>query len=207
MVRQTLQNRDIKDPDVLRVMEEVPRYRFVPDSLQEVAYEDRPLPIGCGQTISQPYMVAFMAQAARLHTESKVLEIGTGSGYSAAVLSRLAGQVYSIEILPDLAESAKKILQLLHYENITVRSGDGSLGWPEEQPFDAIVVTAAPPHIPKALLAQLKLGGRMVVPVGEGDLQSLKIIERTAQGFESHTVFSVRFVPMTGQIREEGKEL
>lgn len=203
MIRRTLIGRDIQDLRVLEAMRQVPRQRFVSKSLQELAFCDRPLPIGSGQTISQPYIVAFMAQASDLTPSSQVLEIGTGSGYGAAILSRLGGHVFSVEVIPELAQSAQETLASLGYTNVSVRCSDGSYGWPEEQPFDAIVVTAAPPCIPPALLKQLKVGGKLVIPVGEGEHQSLQIVQRTPQGFEEKTAFAVRFVPMVGQIREE----
>lgn len=206
MIRRTLLGRDITDARVLKAMRDVPRHRFVHDNMQFLAYADRPLPIGHQQTISQPYIVAFMAQAARLQPTHKVLEIGTGSGYGAAVLSRLVKHVYSIEIIPELAENATRRLQTLGYDNVTVRCGDGAEGWPEEQPFDAIIVTAAPPHVPKMLLSQLAVGGCMVIPVGENPDQNLEIIYREQDGYREAIAFSVRFVPMTGQIQDTHEE-
>lgn len=206
MIRRTLLGRDITDPRVLKAMRDVPRHRFVHENLQGVAYADRPLPIGHHQTISQPYIVAFMAQAAQLQPSGKVLEIGTGSGYGAAILSRLVNHVYSIEIIPDLAEKAAQRLHELGYDNVTVRCSDGLYGWPEEQPFDAILVTAAPNYVPKTLLSQLAIGGVMVIPVGEDVEQNLEIIQREEDGYRESIAFSVRFVPMTGQIQETEDE-
>lgn len=203
MVQHTLLKRDIQDPRVLQAMREVPRHQFVPQSLQTLSYHDRPLPIGHEQTISQPYIVAVMAQLAELTTTSKVLEIGTGSGYGAAVLSRLAQEVHTLEIIPELTIAASQRLHELGYHNITVHQGDGSFGYPEAQPYDAIVVTASPPQLPKTLLRQLAPNGRMVVPVGEAKIQQLDVVENRSTGWHRRTVFPVRFVPMTGAIREE----
>ena len=166
MVRTQIQARGVRDPRVLQAMREVKRHLFVPGESAEDAYEDYPLPIGEGQTISQPYIVALMTELLELQPDDKVLEIGTGSGYQAAILSRLAREVRSIEIVPSLAETAGKRLDLLGYDNVHLRVGDGYKGWPDEAPFDAIIVTAAPPEIPQALVDQLAEGGRMVVPVG-----------------------------------------
>ncbi|MEN9221947.1 MAG: protein-L-isoaspartate(D-aspartate) O-methyltransferase [Thermostichus sp. BF3_bins_97] len=195
MVQEQITQRGIRDQRVLRAMQTVPRHRFVPANLQDRAYTDRPLTIGHGQTISQPYIVAFMTEAAHITPDSVVLEIGTGSGYQAAVLAELAKQVYSLERIPFLAEQANQTLQALGYRNIEVRQGDGYQGWPEHAPYDAILVTAAPPTLPVLLLDQLAIGGTLVVPVGEGS-QSLLIIRRTAQGFVQKGSFPVQFVPM-----------
>lgn len=195
MVRTQIEARGVRDPRVLDAMRRVPRERFVPAAVARDAYADSPLPIGQRQTISQPYIVAFMSEAARVEPEHVVLEIGTGSGYQAAVLGELAKHVYTIEVIADLAAGATAVLQDLGYDNVTVRHGDGYLGWPEHAPFDAIVVTAAPPEVPEALRQQLQVGGRMVVPVGT-DWQELMIIERTAEGFDERSVLPVRFVPM-----------
>jgi protein-L-isoaspartate(D-aspartate) O-methyltransferase len=198
MVDQQLAGRDITDPRVLRVMGAVPRHRFVPLEVRAEAYGDYPLPIGLDQTISQPYIVAFMTQALRLDGDERVLEIGTGSGYQAAVLAGLCAEVYSIEIIPELSRRAGETLADLGIKNVSLRVGDGYRGWPEKAPFDAIVVTAAPPRIPQPLVDQLAAGGRMVAPVG--DLaQDLVVIERTPQGVTQRTVMPVRFVPMTGE--------
>jgi protein-L-isoaspartate(D-aspartate) O-methyltransferase len=205
MVQEQIERRGVHDRRVLAAMEEVPRHEFVPDSERGQAYLDRPLPIGYGQTISQPYIVALMSALAGLGPHSRVLEIGTGSGYHAAVLSRLADQVYSVEIVAALGERARKTLHRLGYRNVHVRIGDGYQGWPEKAPFDAIVLTAAPPTIPQPLLDQLKVGGTMVVPVGEVD-QDLKVVTRTAGGFATRSVIPVRFVPMTGRAQDEPAE-
>jgi protein-L-isoaspartate(D-aspartate) O-methyltransferase len=195
MVRTQIEARGVSDPRVLDAMRRVPRERFVPPQQAGAAYADHPLPIGHGQTISQPYIVAFMSEAARVVPTDIVLEIGTGSGYQAAVLGELAQHVYTIEVVADLADQATGVLRDLGYANVTVRHGDGYEGWPEHAPFDAIVVTAAPPEVPEALRQQLKVGGRMVVPVGT-DWQELMVIERTADGFDERSVLPVRFVPM-----------
>jgi protein-L-isoaspartate(D-aspartate) O-methyltransferase len=198
MVEQQIAARRIDDPRVLAAMAAVPRHRFVPPGLAGRAYADEPLPIGHRQTISQPYVVALMSQLAELSAGERALEIGTGSGYHAAVLARLADHVYSVEIVPELAERARGTLADLGVENVTVRTGDGYRGWPEEAPFDAIVLTAAPPEVPEPLLAQLAKGGRLVAPVGEGT-QQLTVITRTRDGFRRERVAPVRFVPMTGE--------
>ncbi len=199
MVRDQIRARGVQDEKVLRVMREVPRHLFVPPHLRAAAYQDKPLPIGNGQTISQPYMVALMTELLQPQPEDAVLEIGTGSGYQAAVVSRLARQVYSIEIVPRLGLAAERLLERLGFANVRVRIGDGYLGWPEYAPFDGILVTAAPPEIPAALTAQLKRGGRMVVPVGKaGETQKLMVLEKseTSDHIVRRTVISVRFVPM-----------
>ena len=198
MVARQLRSRDITDPQVLAAMAAVPRHMFVPQSQRSGAYEDHPLAIGHGQTISQPYIVALMSQLAKVKPGDKVLEIGTGSGYQAAVLAAMGVQVYSVEIVQPLAEQAAILLEQLHYDNVTVRHGDGYQGWPEHAPFDAVVVTAAPPKIPPALKEQLKVGGRLVVPVGSR-WQELVVVHRTAKGYDTRDIIPVRFVPMTGQ--------
>ena len=175
MVKNQIERRGIHDERVLQAMREIPRHLFIPENLQNVAYEDRPLPIGEGQTISQPYIVALMTELLQLNGNEKVLEIGTGSGYQAAILSSLTKEVYSIEIIRSLAVRAEKKLLKMKYNNITVKLGDGYEGWSEHAPFDAIIVTAAPDKIPRALINQLKLGGKMVVPVGAYS-QELKLI-------------------------------
>lgn len=195
MVREQIEARGVKDPRVLDAMRTVPRHLFVPQGSARRAYEDTPLPIGKGQTISQPFIVAYMCEALQLRGQEKVLEIGTGSGYHAAVLSLLAAKVYTIELLEDLAKEAAERLRRLGYLNVEVRCGDGYKGWPQEAPFDAIVVTAAPPDIPQELVKQLKVGGRMVVPVGEG-VQELLRVTRTQEGTEVERLLPVRFVPM-----------
>ena len=201
MVEDQLAARGVGDARVLGAMRRVPRHRFVPESEAALAYADRPLPIGFDQTISQPYVVGFMTDALELDGEERVLEIGTGSGYQAAVLCELAREVWTIEIVPPLAERARETLEGLGYRNVHVRAGDGYLGWPEEAPFDAIMVTAAPDHVPRPLLDQLAIGGRMIVPVGDRE-QRLTLITRTAAGYSEREVLPVRFVPMTG-IAEE----
>jgi protein-L-isoaspartate(D-aspartate) O-methyltransferase len=179
-------------------MERVPRHRFVPPESQSSAYEDHPLAIGHGQTISQPYIVAFMSQALDVRPTDKVLEIGTGSGYQAAVLGELAGEVYTIEIVEPLAHSAKKTLDELGYRNVHVRAGNGYAGWPEHAPFDRIMVTAAPDEVPPALIEQLKPGGLMAIPVGTV-IQELRIMRKTDKGMDILQTLPVRFVPMTGK--------
>jgi protein-L-isoaspartate(D-aspartate) O-methyltransferase len=201
MVEQQIRNRGVSQPAVLTAMAEVPRHLFVPPESRGESYADHPLPIGWGQTISQPYIVALMTELLELGGDEKVLEIGTGSGYHAAVLSRVAGQVYSIEIIEELGREARANLGRLGYDNVQVRVGDGYAGWPQAAPFDAIILTAAPPRIPQPLLDQLKVGGRMVVPVGSY-FQDLQLIVKTATGFEKRTVAPVRFVPMTGEVQE-----
>ena len=179
----------------------IPRHEFVPEDLRQVSYEDGPLPIGFGQTISQPLIVALMTDVLKINRSSSVLEVGTGSGYQAAVASTLASQVYTIEIIPELARSAANRLRQLGYTNVTVRTGDGYFGWPDVAPFDGIIVTAASGHIPPPLLEQLKPGGRMVIPVGPPlGQQHLTVVERAADGrVRTRQLFLVRFVPLTGQ--------
>jgi protein-L-isoaspartate(D-aspartate) O-methyltransferase len=201
MVEDQIRRRGIDDPRVVAAMSEVPRHEFVPESERSEAYDDRPLPIGYGQTISQPYIVALMSQLAAVGPQSRVLEIGTGSGYHAAVMSRLAGSVYSVEIVEPLGVRASETLKRQGYDNVHVRIGDGYQGWPEEAPFDAILLTAAPPEIPQPLLDQLKVGGRMVVPVGEWN-QDLQLVTKTAAGVTTKSVIPVRFVPMTGRAQD-----
>jgi protein-L-isoaspartate(D-aspartate) O-methyltransferase len=190
--------RDISDPRVIEAMETVPRHEFVPEELKYRAYEDRPLPIGHEQTISQPFIVAFMTEKLEPKASDRVLEIGTGSGYQAAVLSRLVKELYSIEIVEPLAERAQMTLGRLGYDNVTVRAGDGYRGWPEHAPFDAIMVTAAPDHVPEPLVKQLKEGGRLVIPVGKG-MQSLKVFVKREGVLKLVSDLPVRFVPMTGE--------
>jgi protein-L-isoaspartate(D-aspartate) O-methyltransferase len=201
MVERQLGARGIRDRRVLDAMRRVPRHLFVPESERAAAYEDRPLPIGHDQTISQPYIVALMSEALHLVPDAVVLEIGTGSGYQAAVLAELAAQVYTIEIIPELAAAAAAELEALHYANVHVRAGDGYRGWPEAAPFDGIMVTASPEHVPQPLLEQLKPGGRLVLPVG-GKFQHLLRITRGEHGYDSDTLAAVRFVPMTGEAKE-----
>jgi len=198
MVEQQLAARDITDERVLAAMRKVPRHRFVPPQEERYAYADTPLPIGEGQTISQPYIVALMTQLARPAPTDRALEIGTGSGYQAAVLAELVDHVYTIELEPTLAERARRVLTELGYENVTARAGDGYAGWPEHAPFDIIIVTAAPDHVPQPLIEQLKPGGRMVVPVGPvGASQRLRLIEKDSSGkIKTRDLSPVRFVPL-----------
>ena len=202
MVRTQLKARDITDGAVLAVMERVPRHLFVPESERFRAYADHPLPIGLRQTISQPYIVAYMTQALQVEEGDRVLEIGTGSGYQAAVLSHLAAEVYSIEILPDLAEQAGERLSVLGYDNVRVRAGDGYFGWPEHAPFDGIMVTAAPDHVPPRLVEQLAPGGRLVMPVGERYQELVRITRGEGEETALERLLPVRFVPMTGRAEE-----
>jgi protein-L-isoaspartate(D-aspartate) O-methyltransferase len=205
MVRGQLAGRDIKDKLVLDAMARVPRHRFVLPGDEVQAYGDHPLPIGQGQTISQPYIVALMTQLAGVKPSDRVLDIGTGSGYQAAVLAEMGAEVASIEIVPELAEQAAKRLKELKYDNVTVRAGDGYRGWPERAPFKAIILAAAAPKIPEPLIEQLAPGGKLVVPVGpEGGLQQLLVITKNADGTtKRETIAPVAFVPMTGEIRKE----
>lgn len=198
MVEDQLKARDIRDPQVLDAMLKVPRHLFVPEAQRAQAYADSPLPIGHGQTISQPYIVAFMTQALKVRPGDRILEIGTGSGYQAAVLATLPTTVYTIEIVAPLAERARETLKSLGYRNVEVRTGNGYLGWPEHAPFDRIMVTAAPDEVPPALVQQLKIGGVMAIPVGS-ESQELRILRRTETGTETLDTLPVRFVPMTGK--------
>ena len=200
MVDDQIRRRGIEDTRVLAAMQAVPRHRFVPPSAVAAAYEDSPLRIGYAQTISQPYIVAYMTEAAALPNDATVLEIGTGSGYQAAVLAQIAGRVYTIEIVPELAVSARALLAELGYDNVEVAHGDGYRGWPEHAPFDAIVVTAAPDHVPPALVDQLAVGARLVLPVGPvGGRQALTIVTKGVDGATTEDTLPVRFVPMTGE--------
>jgi protein-L-isoaspartate(D-aspartate) O-methyltransferase len=197
MVTQQLQGRDITNPRVLAAMGTVPRHRFVPDCLAPLAYRDHPLPIGQGQTISQPYIVALMTQWAKVQPGDKVLEVGTGSGYQAAVLAEITDRVFSIELKPALADAAEKRLRSLGYDKIRVRCGDGYQGWPAEAPFDAILVTATAPQVPPALKKQLKEGGRLVIPVGPpGSVQYLLLLRKVSGELQEENSLPVRFVPL-----------
>jgi protein-L-isoaspartate(D-aspartate) O-methyltransferase len=201
MVASQIAGRDVRDARVLDAMRTVPRHRFVPDDVAARAYNDAPLPIGEEQTISQPYVVAKMTELLRLKRTDRVFELGTGSGYQAAVASRLCAHVWSVEIHSTLADRARTVLHELGYDNVSVRAGDGFRGWPEEAPFDAMLVTAAVPRLPEKLLRQLRPGGRAVMPVGEaGGIQELVVVEKHADGRTvTRSVFPVVFVPATGQ--------
>src|SRR5881398_20154 len=199
MVEQQLKSRGIKDERVLTAMAKVPREEFIPVDARAGAYEDGPLPIGYDQTISQPYIVAFMTEQLRPGATDRVLEIGTGSGYQAAILAELVAQVYSIEIVEPLGKSAEATLQRLGYKNVEVKTGDGYKGWPQHAPFDSIIVTCAPERVPQPLIDQLKEGGRMIIPVGAKFAQELYLLEKKNGRLEQSAVLPVRFVPMAGE--------
>ena len=200
MVEQQIRRRGVKDPATLKAMLEVPRHAFVPVSSQIYAYADAPLPIGQGQTISQPYIVALMTEAAELTPDASVLEIGTGSGYAAAILSRMVNEVYTIERIASLASKAEEIFKNLQYQNIQVKVGDGTLGWKEKAPFDAILVTAGAPVVPESFLDQLKLSGRVIIPVGDAISQQLIRLRKTPENTYTREILeSVRFVPLIGE--------
>ncbi len=201
MVATQIIARGVRDVRTLQAMREVPRHRFVPPALLKQAYDDHPLPIGHGQTISQPYIVAFMTEALGLKGGETVLEVGAGSGYQSAVLSRIAARVFGIEIVEPLAREAKERMGVLGYRNVEIRAGDGYAGWPEHAPFDAILVAAAAPRVPEPLKRQLKNGGRLILPVGD-HVQELRIVTRRGEIFEERSVLAVQFVPMTGEIRK-----
>ncbi len=203
MVERQIRARGVENPRVLEAMRTVPRHRFVPEPFRGDAYADRALPIGGRQTISQPYVVAVMTEALDPQPRDRVLEVGTGSGYQAAVLSLLVERVFTIEILPELAEGARERLAELGHDNVTVIRGDGYRGLPDEAPFDGIIVTAAAPSVPAPLLDQLAMGARLVIPVGK-HLQELKVLERTEAGIQTRSLFAVRFVPLTRE--EEQKD-
>jgi len=203
MVAYQLRGRGISDRRVLEAFESIPRHLFVPEKFRELAYEDRPHRIGHKQTISQPYIVAYMTQALALTGTERALEVGTGSGYQAAILSRLAAEVHTMELIPALAERAQKTLDELEITNVFVHVGDGSQGWDEAAPYDAIIVTAGGPRVPKSLLNQLADGGRMILPVGEPGDQYLELLRRNGDDFSTRTLFPVAFVPLMG---EEGVE-
>jgi protein-L-isoaspartate(D-aspartate) O-methyltransferase len=204
MVRDQLRARDIVDPRVLAAMLKVPRHEFVPDDSRQSAYDDGALLLEMGQTISQPYIVAYMTQALELRGTERVLEIGTGSGYQAAVLAEIASEVYTVEILPRLQERARTILDKQGYRNIHVRVGDGYQGWPEHAPFDGIIVTAAPEEVPQPLLDQLSDGGRMIIPIGRLS-QELVIFEKEGTKIKRRSTIAVRFVPMTGTAQDDSR--
>ena len=201
MVERQIAARGVVDPRVLGALRAVPRHRFVPAALVSRAYADTPLPIGHDQTISQPYIVAYMTEALRLPDDARVLEIGTGSGYQAAVLAEISDQVFTVEIVPELAARSTELLDQLGYDNVRVRHGDGYRGWPDEAPFDGIIVAAAPDHIPPALVEQLAVGARLVLPVGE-QAQAMTVVTKTSDGSTIETTIPVRFVPMTGEARQ-----
>ncbi len=198
MVDTQIVTQGITDQVVIAAMRQVPRHQFIPAQESEDAYGDYPLPIGYEQTISQPFIVAYMTEALKLQSGEKVLEIGTGSGYQAAILAELGVKVFTIEIVKPLAQYARENLSKLGYDDVWVRSGDGYQGWPEEHPFDAIIITAAPDHIPSSLLEQLAVGGRLILPVG-GQSQNLILIRRNEEGYQKTELLPVKFVPMTGQ--------
>jgi protein-L-isoaspartate(D-aspartate) O-methyltransferase len=203
MVQEQLMSRGVRDERVLAAMNKVPREEFVPQDSRAASYTDQPLPIGYGQTISQPYIVAFMTEQLRPKLSDRVLEVGAGSGYQAAILAELVADVYTIEIVEPLAKSAEATLQRLGYKDVHVKIGDGYKGWPEEAPFDAIIVTCAPNRVPQPLVDQLKDGGRMVIPVGDRFAQELYLLEKKNGQLKQSATLPVRFVPM---IREAGKE-
>lgn len=198
MIREQLAARQIRDPKVIEAMRAVPRHLFVPDEVKSNAYEDRPLPIGKDQTISQPYMVALMVQALELNGNEKVLEIGTGSGYETAILAELSAQVFSIERLEDLAARAQTLLAALGYQNIRIKVGDGTLGWQEHAPYDAIVITASSPQIPRPLIEQLQPNGIFILPMGEEQLQSLVRLRKSIDGIREEYLGECRFVKLRG---------
>lgn len=201
MVDEQIRHRGIREREVLQAMEQVPRHLFVPESVRPKAYEDQALPIGPGRAIYQPYVVALMTSLLDLNKGDRVLEVGTGTGYHAAILSRIARDVYSIEIDSTAAAQARRRLAGLGYPNVHVRHGDGYQGWPDKAPFDAILLSVAPPHIPKPLIDQLRVGGKMVVPVG-GFFQDLLVITKSADGLEKSRVIPVRLAPMAGKVRD-----
>jgi protein-L-isoaspartate(D-aspartate) O-methyltransferase len=198
MVEMQLISRGIKDPNVIKAMLKIPRHKFIPEELRGLSYNDAPVPIGMDQTISQPYIVALMTELLNLREKEKVLEVGTGSGYQAAILAEIGCEVYTIEIIKSLSVSAQKMIKGLGYQNVHFKIGDGYRGWSEHSPFDAIIVSAAPQHTPQPLIDQLKVNGRMVIPIGD-IYQELMLIHKTQKGIEKTDVTPVRFVPMTGE--------
>lgn len=201
MVETQIISRGIRDSKLIRAMLKIPRHKFVPENLRDIAYGDNPLPVGIEQTISQPYIVALMTELLRLNSGEKVLEVGTGSGYQTAILAEMRCKVYTIEILEPLSEKAQQVLKSLGYEDIHYKIGDGYRGWPQFAPFDAIIVTAAPDHMPQPLIEQLNTNGRMIIPVG-AQYQELLLIKKTDKGTDMKTVTPVRFVPMTGEAQK-----
>src|SRR5262245_21094148 len=199
MVKEQIAMRGVSDERVLKAMRKVPREQFVPEELRDRSYTDGPLPIGYDQTISQPFVVAFMTEKLRLRPTDRVLEIGTGSGYQAAILAELAAKVYTVEIVEPLGKRAEQTLQRLGYKNVQVKIGDGYQGWPEYAPFDAVIVTCAPNHVPQPLVAQIKEGGRIIIPVGPAGDQTLYLLEKKNGRLEQRNVLPVSFVPMTGE--------
>ena len=206
MVRKQIAARGIRDPRILEAMRRVPRHEFVPKEVRPLAYRDRPLPIGYGQTISQPFVMAYMTERLAPEETDRILEVGTGSGYQAAILAELAAEVYTIEIVAPLAARAAADLKRLGYDNVHVREGDGYQGWPEHAPFDGVIVTAAPDHVPRPLVEQLAPGGRMILPLGDVS-QRLVLITKDADGtVEQSELLPVRFVPMTGEAEDTGTD-
>jgi protein-L-isoaspartate(D-aspartate) O-methyltransferase len=205
MVKDQIASRGIRDENVIKAMLKVPRHLFVPEEMKAHSYADTPLPIGKGQTISQPYIVALMTELMRIDSESKVLEIGTGSGYQTAILAEIAKEVYTVEIIEELHKRAVEILRSLGYTNVYARCDDGYFGWEEHAPYDGIMVTAAPKRIPEPLIKQLKIGGRLVIPVGEF-YQDLIVVTKSEHGTIQESVTGVRFVPMTGEAERRSKE-
>ena len=203
MVEQQIEARGISDPATLAALRTVPRHEFLPMRLRSEAYADYPLPIGHGQTISQPFIVAFMTEAIRPQPGERILEIGAGSGYQAAILAQMGAEVYTIEIVEPLAEMARQTLERLGYKNAHVKHGDGFRGWPEHAPFDAIIVTCAPDKIPAPLVEQLRDGGRMIIPVGSGMNQELVLLRKKGDKIEKQSVLPVRYVPMTGEAQTD----
>lgn len=201
MVETQIISRGIRDSKLIRAMLKIPRHKFVPENLRDIAYGDNPLPVGIEQTISQPYIVALMTELLRLNSGEKVLEVGTGSGYQTAILAEMRCKVYTIEILEPLSEKAQQVLKSLGYEDIHYKIGDGYRGWPQFAPFDAIIVTAAPDHMPQPLIEQLKTNGRMIIPVG-AQYQELLLTKKTDKGTDMKTVTPVRFVPMIGEAQK-----
>lgn len=199
MVSEQIAARGVRDPRVLAAIRKVPRHVFVAESLRDLAYADRPLPTARGQTISQPYMVAMMTEALELREKDRVLEIGTGSGYQTAILAEICAEVYTVEKYPELLEGAKSLISRLGYANVTARTGDGTMGWPEHQPYDAILVTAGAPDVPQPLLDQLGEGGRLLIPVGSDMLQELQKLTRRGEEIVEERLIGCQFVPLRGK--------